>query len=376
MYTIKYKPTNITDFVGNSKAITLLEDWLKRWDPINKKEKACLISGLNGIGKSLMTELVLKKYDYCYTEVSGDDERDKIFFQTTIQPLLKTPRSFNGQKQALIFNDIDGGGDYGLIANIIACIKDTLIPIICICDNRYDQNLKPITTMCFDLKMTKPTYDDVYRLVYNVIINEKIKVKVSELKALYEQSNGDVRFILNALQMNLKASSNKNIQSANMFDTTARLMNMEESINKKYDAYWLYQDLHTLMVQENYANNLVGMRDEVVRLNNMANAADALSDTDLFATYVNLTNWEMEPYVAMNTIHASSFCNKKCQIKFPQFLGKISTIYKNRREKKEWDIIIKPDDKPCKPVKESTAKSEPKAKKVKAEPKAKNKNKK
>jgi hypothetical protein len=46
-----------------------------------------------------------------------------------------------------------------------------------------------------------------------------------------------------------------------------------------------------------------------------------------------MTNWEFEPHVAMNTINATSKCNKKAMIKFPQFLGRTSSIYKNRKNK-------------------------------------------
>jgi alpha-galactosidase/6-phospho-beta-glucosidase family protein len=109
---------------------------------------------------------------------------------------------------------------------------------------------------------------------------------------------------------------------------------MDESIENKYETYWLSNDLHTLMVQENYINNALGSGSDVNRkLQNISYAADALSDVDLFDKMVNMTNWEFEPHVAMNTINATSKCNKKALIKFPQFLGRTSTIYKNKKNK-------------------------------------------
>jgi hypothetical protein len=114
---------------------------------------------------------------------------------------------------------------------------------------------------------------------------------------------------------------------------------MDETIEKKYETFWLSNDLHPLMIQENYINNTLSARDEVNKLDNLSFSADALSDVDLFSTYVNMTNWEFEPYVALNTIRAASKCNKKTMIKFPQILGRISTMYKNKREKLNYEDV-------------------------------------
>jgi hypothetical protein len=72
---------------------------------------------------------------------------------------------------------------------------------------------------------------------------------------------------------------------------------------------------------------------------NLDNSSLSLSDADLFDTMINGTNWEFETYVALSTIKATSGCNKKGHVKFPQFFGKISTINKNKREKLDYNNI-------------------------------------
>ena len=64
MFTSKYRPNTIDEFVGNKLATQALSNWLLKWDPKNKKSKCVLVSGLNGIGKSLLVELILKKYEF------------------------------------------------------------------------------------------------------------------------------------------------------------------------------------------------------------------------------------------------------------------------------------------------------------------------
>lgn len=372
MFTTTYRPKKIEDFVGNKNLVQPFIQWLLEWDPSDKKKKCALVSGVCGIGKTLFIELLLKKHDYNIIELSIEDDRDKEYMNTVIKPLIKTKKTFDGQENVLVVSDIDCGGDYGFISSLTECIKNCSIPIICICDNRYDQSIKPILNYCVDFKMIKPLYQDVYRLVYNVVTTEKIRIKESEIKELYEQSNGDIRFVLNTLQFGSRKGK-KNIQSTNIFDTTAKLMSIDETIDSKYETYWLSHDLHPLMIQENYVNNTLTTRDDVKRLENLSYSADSMSDVDIFDTYVNMTNWEFEPHVALNTIKAASKCNKKAMIKFPQILGRISTIYRNRREKLNYENVEffeKPKKAAeAKPKKETKTK-EPKIKKE-SKPKAK-----
>jgi replication factor C subunit 1 len=339
MFTTKYRPTNLSNFIGNKRAIQPFIKWLLEWDGTNKKTKCALISGVNGIGKSLLVNLMLEKHDYHMIHISIDDERDKDYMINTIKPLLRANRTFTGQENVLVVSDIDSsGGDYGFISSLVECIKETKIPIICICDDRYCQNIKPILAYCFDIKMSKPSYTDVYPLIYKVVTTEKIKISKSKVDKLYEQSNGDIRYILNALQLgNIdKCDMRKNIQSSNIFDTAGTLFNMDTELNDKYNIYWMAHDIHPLLVHENYIASTLNVRDEVKKLENISYSANSLSDMDLIDAPFD---FDLSPYVAFNTIKATTKCNKKGQIKFPQFLGKISTANKNKREKLDYTQV-------------------------------------
>ena len=375
MYTSIYRPKKIEKFIGNKEAIQPFIQWLLEWCP-NNKNKCALVSGITGIGKSLLVELILQKHDYNIINLHIDEVRSKEYINSYIKPLTKNKKAFNGQENALVVSDIDSGCDYGFISGLIECIKESQIPIICICNDRYSQSIKPILNYCFDIKMTKPKYDDVYRLVYDVVMNEKIKIKESRIKELYKESNGDIRFILNFLQLNITKGFHgvmKNIQSLNIFETTGVLFSMDETIERKNEIYWNSADIHTLMVQENYINNIIGLKDDITKIEKLSYSADALSDADLFNHSMdgNMRNWELEQYVALNTIRATNNCNKKTIIKFPQYLGRISTQNKNKREKIDYKNIKflnneENNDKNKKAVKRTTKTNQSKNKEVKS----------
>jgi replication factor C subunit 1 len=339
MFTTKYRPNKLEDFIGNKQAIQPFIKWLLEWDEKNKKTKCALISGINGIGKSLLVDLILKKHDYHMIDISIDDERDKDYMINTIKPLLEVRRTFSGQENVLVVSDIDtSSGDHGFISSLVECIKETKIPIICICDDRYCQNIKPILAYCFDIKLSKPSYKEIYPLIYKVVTTEKIKISKSKVDKLYEQSNGDIRYILNTLQLgNIeKCDMRKNIQSSNIFNTTGVLLNMDTDLNDKWSTYWMAHDIHPLMVHENYIGSTFGVKDEVNKLENIVYSAKSLSDMDLLDAPFD---FQLEPYVACNTIKATTKCNKKGQIKFPQFLGRISTTNKNKRAKLDYTQV-------------------------------------
>ena len=360
MYTVKYRPNKLDNFVGNKNIIQPFIQWLLEWDSDNKKQKCALVSGVNGIGKSLLVELILKRHDFNIINLSIDDDRDKETINLTIKPLLRTKKTFDGQENCLVVSDIDcAGGDYGFISTLADCIKETQIPIICICDDRYSQNIKPILNYCVDFKLAKPSYDEIYRLVYKVVTTENIKISKQGVDKLYQQSNGDIRFILNSLQLGLKKSdTSKNIQNLNIFDTTGKLFSKETSLDDKVKYYWMANDIHTLMIHENYIGNTLTTNNEVNRLENVSYSADSLSDADLFDS---VFDFELSSYVALNTIKATSKCNKKGMVKFPQFLGRVSTMNKNKRDKLDYEMVGLFGEK-SKVKAESKLKKEPKTK--------------
>lgn len=62
-----------------------------------------------------------------------------------------------------------GSGDRGGISALIAVIKKTKIPIICICNDRMNQKLKSLATHCYDLKFNKPSVQAIKSRIANIV---------------------------------------------------------------------------------------------------------------------------------------------------------------------------------------------------------------
>jgi len=55
-------------------------------------------------------------------------------------------------------DEVDGmsSGDRGGITAIVEMIKNTKIPIICICNDRQAQKIRSLARLCLDVKFHKP----------------------------------------------------------------------------------------------------------------------------------------------------------------------------------------------------------------------------
>lgn len=71
-------------------------------------------------------------------------------------------RTLNAKKRLVIMDEVDGmsTGDRGGIVELTKIIKSSLIPIICICNDRESQKVRPLTSCCYDLTFSKPSAFD------------------------------------------------------------------------------------------------------------------------------------------------------------------------------------------------------------------------
>ena len=269
------------NFIGNKVALYQFTRWLKQ-------SKCCLIYGPYGIGKDMMVDLLLQKYNYNKISIYSDSDK----------PLIKQKTSFDIIKNAIVVHDIDTW------SFPIEYIKTSSVPIICICNNKYDKHVKPIIGNCLEIPMYKPYFNEILHLNHN----QKM------LRQLYDSSNGDIRYILNILQLGIVET--KDMNNSNIFQTTELLFS-KKSLEEKDIVYWA-NDLHPAMIQENYISK---------DFEKLADAADYLSVSDLFDQKIQESKmFEFDGYKEFSILGAT--CTSPLSIKFPKHLGfKRKTVF-------------------------------------------------
>ncbi|GMI73294.1 replication factor C1, replication factor C 1 [Hibiscus trionum] len=394
-WTEKYRPKVANDITGNQSLVKQLHDWLAQWnrqflgtgskgkgkkqnDPGAKK--AVLLSGTPGIGKTTSAKLVSQMLGFQTIEVNASDSRGKADANVSkgiggsnansIKELVSNEalgvnmdRSKH-PKTVLIMDEVDGmsAGDRGGIADLIASIKISKIPIICICNDRYSQKLKSLVNYCLLLSYRKPTKQQMAKRLMQVANAEGLQIHEIALEELAERVNGDMRMALNQLQyMSLSMSvinyndirqrllSSSKDEDISPFTAVDKLfgfnggkLKMDERINLSMSD----PDLVPLIVQENYINyrpSSIGKDDSgIKRLNSIVRAAESIGDGDIVNVQIRrYRQWQLSQTSALSSgiipaalLHGQRETFEQGERNFNRFggwLGKNSTMSKNYR---------------------------------------------
>jgi replication factor C subunit 1 len=374
MFIHDYKPALIENIVGNSTTIKSILTWLNEWYITSRdvKNTCALLSGPNGIGKTLTIELIIQQMNLVPIPLNPHEAADKEYIIKTILPAIKRTKSFTNKQNIFVIHDIDCYDDYGFISSIVMCLKETKIPVIATCNNRYDQSLKPILNYCLDMKFQKPSSNEISKFLKAIIKKENISITDAKLNQLIEDSNNDIRSIMNNLQFynsSHEIEDNKCLKDKtinNIFEVTKLFMSQNLELHDKQILFWMNHEILPLMIHENYPMNNIKMKNEVAYLNNIASSVHSLSDIDLFEKNIHTNgNWELMPYTALFSIKSVANCHAKTMIKFTSFfekrVSKKQTMNKNNMDSISVNNVKK------KPVKKTTSSKKSEKKTVKAE---------
>lgn len=169
LWTVKYAPKSEEDLIGNHGIYEKLVSWLK---DTNKEQKAALLSGPPGIGKTTMAHMAGKSCGFIVLEFNASDCRNKKTLHESVKEMTgntalgagfftstssKEKASLTMKPQVLIMDEVDGmsSGDRGGMAELISIIKKSKIPIICCCNDRSSPKVRTLANYCLDLRLRR-----------------------------------------------------------------------------------------------------------------------------------------------------------------------------------------------------------------------------
>ncbi|KAG2439222.1 hypothetical protein HXX76_004584 [Chlamydomonas incerta] len=360
LWVDKYKPRNSVELVGNNTLVANLKSWLMSWEQVNLRgaaaptakgggakpkdlsKKAALLSGPPGIGKTSAAHIMAREAGFEVVEMNASDTRNKAgktsegiagkqsnIIKEMVTSTTLPPGLFGGgggalgstapRRQLLIMDEVDGmsGGDRGGIQDLMDTIKRSKIPIICICNDKYNQKLKSLRNHCLELEFRKPTTAQISKRMSEIAAREGLAVNQATMDALVTGAGGDLRLILGQLQMvrlRSVAVSFDDVKSGRLgsskdtdrspFECSRQLLEASAghlSISERLDLVFADSDLVPLLLQENYLNHKPAISgDAASRLRALAKAADAFSCGDLINTNIRrYQNWGLMPAAAV-----------------------------------------------------------------------------
>jgi replication factor C subunit 1 len=368
LWVDKWHPKTSADLVGNQAAIKTLRDWLRVWNE-NKKtiKKALLISGPPGIGKTSSVILICRELGFEPVEVNASDARGKSDSNTlngmggklanVVKELVTNHKmSFNTterKKICLVMDEVDGmsAGDRGGVADLVNTIKNTRIPIIAICNDKYSPKLKPLAAHVLELPYRRPMVSQINKRMLDICHAEGLTADKDTMDAFIQSACGDIRLLLGQLQMirlrsTVLTEGTTTTQDLviNPFDVSRRLLTEELRLQEQIDLIFQDADLVPLLVQENYLNHCpkISAGKSLTRLRVVAKAADGISTGDVINRAIQQhQQWHLMPLTAtMSTAYPSTYMRgsretfASGELNFPRFsawLGRNSSTGKQRR---------------------------------------------
>ncbi|KAM8704543.1 hypothetical protein ACLKA7_009056 [Drosophila subpalustris] len=378
----KYKPNSIKDIVGQAgpaSNVNKLMNWLSKWyvshdgkkkpqrpNPWAKNDdgsfyKAALLSGPPGIGKTTTATLVTKELGFDAVEFNASDTRSKRLLKEEVASLLGNKSLYgyvNGQSQAvskkhvLIMDEVDGmagNEDRGGMQELIALIKDSSVPIICMCNDRNHPKIRSLVNYCYDLRFQRPRLEQIKGRIMSICFKEKLKMPPAKLEEIIAATNNDIRQTINHIsllsageQLPEKAIAGQQVASKDLklgpWDVVRKVFTADEhkhmTFYDKCDLFFHDYSMAPLFVQQNYLQVMPqGKKNEI--LSKVAATADALSLGDMVEKRIRANSaWSLLPTQAIfsSVLPGEYMCGHFTgQINFPGWLGKNSKSNKRTR---------------------------------------------
>jgi replication factor C subunit 1 len=382
LWADKYKPRTLREMVGNGTAVNL-KSWLERFeaglrmaesDKNSGFKRACLLSGPPGIGKTTSAHLAALEAGYAVVEFNASDHRSTKSLQAALGGVTDNRSlasvGFGAPKNALnvptrgrfliLMDEVDGC-DRGGVAEVMALIKATKVPILCTCNDRWHQKLRSLVNHCEDMKFARPRFDMIAKWIKDrVLTPEGCTVPELMLGDVIKLENNDIRSVLNNLQLWCMANrhlTERDLSKAARTGTKNMdigLFSAPETFLMKHEPRKTFEELQSafyggdlvdLFVFENYSHFSPDRGDWLAAV---AKGAASISASDVVGASIFATqNWSMSSHqmllssvlpCALVRGHYNSFVtgpaawhDKSRPIKFPTWLGNNSTTGKNKR---------------------------------------------
>ncbi|KAF4437972.1 replication factor C subunit 1 [Fusarium austroafricanum] len=365
LLTSKYAPTQLGHICGNKAQVEKIQTWLRNW-PKHKKynfqrrgadgmggERAIIISGPPGIGKTTAAHLAAKLEGYDVLESNASDTRSKKLVENGVSDVMNNTSLlgyFAGdgkdvdatkKKIVLIMDEVDGmsAGDRGGVGALAKFCKKTEVPLILICNERKLPKMKPFDHVAFDIRFNRPTVEQVRSRIMTICHREGLKLPASVVDALIEGSNKDIRQIINMIstakldQTSMDFDQSKAMSKAwekhvilKPWDICQKMLAgglfapaSKSTLNDKIELYFNDHEFSFLMIQENYlrtkpmALNGKGYNPREMKLKALElfdNAAESISDGDLVDRMIHgpQQHWSLMPtHAVFSTVRPASF---------------------------------------------------------------------
>lgn len=232
MWTERYRPSNIDDYVGNEHIISKVRTYINNGDVPH-----LLLYGPAGTGKTTLAKIIANstKSDLMYINASDENGVDTI--RDKVKGYASTV-GFSSMKVVILDeSDFLTAAGQSILRNLMETFsKTTRFILTC---NYVEKIIDPIQSRCQSFLVEPPSKKDVAKRLKYILEQENVSFQPSDLVPLVNDSYPDIRRIINSAQRNvvdgvMKIDNISNLRANYITDILNVLRDKSLSSNYKF----------------------------------------------------------------------------------------------------------------------------------------------
>ncbi|MEZ5333808.1 MAG: replication factor C large subunit [Methanolobus sp.] len=199
----KYRPRTLDDIVGHKKVIDDLRKWGEQWENGMPDQKAALLHGSAGIGKTSSAHALAADMGWEVIELNASDQRTAGVIEK-VAGSASTMSTLTGSsaKRMIVLDEADnlhGNSDRGGSRAIIDVVKKTNQPIVLIANDLYGIS-SSLRSLCLELKFASVQSRSMIPALKKIAHQEGLMCGAGVIEKIATSADGDFRSAVNDLQ--------------------------------------------------------------------------------------------------------------------------------------------------------------------------------
>ena len=327
LWVDKYKPQKISDIVGNKLQIKKARLWLSNYmNKVKGTKLSLFICGPPGIGKTTLSHLIFKSFNYDVIEFNASDIRNQKLVRENLKSIIgkvSISKLMGGNLlNGIIMDEVDGlsSGDKGGISELITFINPNKNkrgknkvefeynnPIICISNHDSDKKMRDLKKECEIINFVYPKKNELYDYAIKILEKENKHIDDEELLKIVMFCQNDIRKLISTLEYYFKkpSDSNKNEnnvsnfldnldekhQDISLFGSVYNILNEYKNIDEIINIYLSDKNLMNLLIHENILGIMKNYKNnEEDKIKVMEKIYENMALSDIFDNEIYMNN--------------------------------------------------------------------------------------
>lgn len=300
-WTEKYRPSSLSDVVGNDQAVRAMVRWAESWSKGPPRLKALVLRGEPGTGKTSSALALAHDFDWDVVEMNASDHRNAESIRSVagagaISQTFTLDGDYlstaHGRRKLIILDEADnlfGREDFGGAKAIVETIKASGQPVILIVNDYRELTRKAsaLKTLSQSVVFRRLDANTVVRVLGLIAGQEGVAADRVLLERIAANAGGDLRAAINDFQMLFEGRAEVTSQEGDVLSGRNQERELDEAMDAMFAAPTVKEAQDSTLVIDKTPDDLEkwveeSIPNEMTDPGDRAAAFDALSRADIY----------------------------------------------------------------------------------------------